>query len=140
MMTTYHTLPLIPRAVSLLAYLETVQDPGMHVEVMYLHGEPLGRANHFTQEDMRTLIQAGVQKLEEEPPRKMGPLKADHPLVTDHTACLACHEEFAEGDYVSLLPLGPGNDPENRRKAREGRPYTAAAIPLHWACMTGQEE
>lgn len=70
--------------------------------------------------------------------RKMGPLSADHPLV-GKDECPGCHELFSAGDYVTLLVVGPGGDPEARARAREGRPYSASAVPVHWACATGDE-
>ncbi len=70
--------------------------------------------------------------------RKFNPLPANHPLVTDRTECAACKKTFLEGDVTTLVVLGPGNDPEEQQKAREGRPYNAAASPVHWACATGE--
>jgi len=67
--------------------------------------------------------------------RKMGPLTAEHAATGDE--CPACHESFAEGDYVALVPLGPGPSAESRERAREGRAYNAVAAIVHWACATG---
>lgn len=53
--------------------------------------------------------------------------------------CKACGESFKEGDYTTIVPLGPGDDPEAQEKAREGRPYNAVAIQIHWKCATGKE-
>lgn len=73
-------------------------------------------------------------------PRKMGPLAADHPLVTDGiTLCQACSQPFKAGDYCTLIALGPGIDPEERAKAAAGRPYNAVALPVHWECAVGAE-
>ena len=41
---------------------------------------------------------------------KYGPKRSDHPSVGK--PCAACGELFAEGDYTTLIELGPGNDPE----------------------------
>lgn len=69
---------------------------------------------------------------------RLGPLRADHPLVREGV-CPACHgKAFQAGDYVALVALGPGDDPETQEKARLGRPYDAVAIPVHWACATGE--
>ena len=69
--------------------------------------------------------------------QKMGPLAADHLLVgTD--SCPACHRSFRPGDYVTLIALGPGDDDEARALARAGKPYNAVALPVHWACATGE--
>lgn len=53
--------------------------------------------------------------------------------------CKACGDSFAKGDYVALVPLGPGDNPESQKKAREGHPYNAVAIQIHWICATGKE-
>lgn len=82
--------------------------------------------------------------------RRMGPLEPNHPLVVgvfDNEAgmnmgegCRACNQPFKAGDYVTLVALGPGDDPDARQRAREGRPYNAVALPVHWACATGRED
>jgi hypothetical protein len=69
--------------------------------------------------------------------RKFPPLKPDHPLVGGE--CPACHETFTAGDETTLIALGPGDDPDARERAREGRVYNAVAVPVHWACATGEE-
>lgn len=53
--------------------------------------------------------------------------------------CLACGEPMAVGDLTTLVALGPGGDPESRRRAAQGRWYNAVAVEIHWACATGQE-
>ena len=69
---------------------------------------------------------------------KRGPLDATHPLVGDEGhVCPSCHQTFQSGDYLVLLPVGPGDDEEERAKRRKGNAFTGAAIPVHWACMTG---
>ena len=81
-------------------------------------------------------------------PVKMGPLKDDHPLIKGveisgvwrRERCPGCKHLFKEGDYVTLVGIGPGDDPEARAKHRAGRPYNAIAIPAHWACVTGEED
>jgi len=70
--------------------------------------------------------------------RKIGPKTADHPSVGK--PCPVCQEPFAAGDWTVLVPLGPGNDPEEQAKARAGRFYIAVAIEVHWACATGEVE
>lgn len=70
--------------------------------------------------------------------RRMGPLKENHPLVKDQ--CHACQRPFEVGQYVTLVPLGPGENAEARRKAREGKHFNAIAVPVHWACATGEED
>lgn len=70
--------------------------------------------------------------------RRMGPLAPEHPLVTDSTKCPACEFGFDAGNYVTLIALGPGDDPEERARARYGRSYNAVSVPVHWACATGR--
>ena len=68
--------------------------------------------------------------------RKFGPKTVDHPSIGD--PCPACKRPFTAGDFTVLIPLGPGMNPEQRQRAREGRPYNAVAIEVHWACATGE--
>ena len=69
--------------------------------------------------------------------RKFGPKSADHFSVGK--PCPACHEPFKAGDFTTLISLGPGDDPEERQKAREGRAHNAVATEVHWVCATGEE-
>jgi hypothetical protein len=69
--------------------------------------------------------------------RKFGPKTADHPSVGE--PCPACKVSFKEGDFTTLVVLGPGNDPEEQTKAKEGRPYNAVAVEVHWKCSGGIE-
>lgn len=69
--------------------------------------------------------------------RKFAPLSVDHPLVVELTPCAACKVAFVAGDETTLVPLGPGNNPEARQLAAEGRPYNAVAAVVHWTCHTG---
>jgi hypothetical protein len=68
-------------------------------------------------------------------PSKMGPKGITHP--TCGTRCPACGEPMAAGQYTTLIPLGPGADPEERLKARQRKVYNAVAVELHWGCATG---
>ena len=63
------------------------------------------------------------------------PLKSDHPSIGDR--CLACKMPFKEGDYTTLVSLGPGDSKENMERAREGRAYNAVAVVVHYSCNTG---
>lgn len=74
--------------------------------------------------------------------RKCPPLAPDHPLLQAPTItpCAACGQHFAAGDVTTLIELGPGDNREDRKLARAGRSYIAAAVPVHWACATGEEE
>lgn len=73
----------------------------------------------------------------------MGPLKADHPLVTGTGTytdnCPGCQQRFKEGEYVTLVTVGPGDDVEAQQAARDGRAYTAVAMAAHWKCVTGED-
>jgi hypothetical protein len=72
------------------------------------------------------------------PPQRMGPLSADHPAV--NKPCPGCRRAILAGAFVTLLAVGPGDDPEEREKARNGRPYNAVAVAAHWECVTGDIE
>lgn len=64
-------------------------------------------------------------------------LSEDHPSIGD--GCPACDVLLAAGAEVTLVPIGPGSDPEEQAKARAGGPYTAVAILAHWDCAGGVE-
>ena len=66
---------------------------------------------------------------------KFGPKTADHPSVG--VICKACNQPFKEGDYTTLIALGPGDDIKSQEKAREGKAYNAVAIEIHYSCATG---
>ena len=68
--------------------------------------------------------------------RCFGPKTADHPSVGQK--CPACQKPFRPGDFTTLVPVGPGDDPEEQEKCREGRGYIAAAVEVHWSCATGE--
>ena len=70
--------------------------------------------------------------------RKFGPKTADHPSVGRE--CPACHLPFKEGDYTTLVILGPGGDPDSQKRRDEGRPYNAVAAEVHWDCSEQLEE
>lgn len=66
-----------------------------------------------------------------------GPKEKDHWSVGK--LCPACNEPFEVGEYTTLISLGPGKDPEARRKAAAGEQYNAIAQELHWQCATGED-
>lgn len=66
---------------------------------------------------------------------RFGPQPDDHQI---HVPCAACGKPFLKGCYTTLIPLGPGEDPEAQARCREGRPYNAVAAILHWECATGE--
>jgi hypothetical protein len=68
------------------------------------------------------------------------PVTADHLKIAPDYTCAACHQPLKLGELHTLFPLGPGNNPEARAKARAGQHYESiAAVPVHWACVTGDE-
>ena len=68
------------------------------------------------------------------------PVLPMHLEMVPEYQCAACHQRFELGEAHTLVPLGPGNNPEARTKARAGARYESyAAVPVHWACATGQE-
>ena len=69
--------------------------------------------------------------------RKFGPKAADHSSVGEK--CAACKVPFVAGDFTTLVSLGPGDDPEQRERARAGRVHNAVAVEVHYACATGEE-
>lgn len=70
--------------------------------------------------------------------RRFGPKPTD--FVPGPRDCPACKTPFAAGDFTTIVPLGPGSDPEERLKARNGLTYNAVAVEVHWACATGEEQ
>lgn len=64
---------------------------------------------------------------------KIGPLDIDMPKP-----CPACDKPIVKGQFCTLISLGPGDDEEEQEKCHDGRPYTAIALPVHWACATGE--
>ena len=68
--------------------------------------------------------------------RKFGPKNSTHPSIGE--VCKACGNAFVEGDYTTLIALGPGDDEEQQHKAKGGKPYTAVAVEIHYACAGGR--
>lgn len=66
--------------------------------------------------------------------RKYGPLKSDSHLIKRGARCIACDKHLKEGDIITLIVIGPGDDTESRERANAGRPYNAIAKPCHWDC------
>lgn len=64
--------------------------------------------------------------------RKFGPKPAEHPGIG--IECPACHVPFKEGDFTTLVILGPGDDEDARYRRDTGRPYNAVAVEVHWEC------
>jgi hypothetical protein len=69
--------------------------------------------------------------------RVFGPKEEGHPTIG--IACPACGKPFAEGDYTTLIILGPGDDPVAQEKAKQGRSYNAVAAEVHAACAGAAE-
>ncbi len=64
--------------------------------------------------------------------RVFGPKASDHPSVGQE--CPACHRIFVAGDWTTLVMLGPGDDLDERARARQGRAYNAVAVEIHADC------
>lgn len=60
------------------------------------------------------------------------PLDPGHPLT--YTLCPGCDFPLGNEAPVALVYVGPGPDPEDRQKAREGRWHTGAAVAVHALC------
>lgn len=67
--------------------------------------------------------------------RKFGPKKKGHPSIGED--CVACKKPFKEGDFTTLIALGPGDDVDEQAKKKQGRPYNAVAAEIHWDCAGG---
>lgn len=66
--------------------------------------------------------------------RKFGPKSADHPSVGK--PCSLCRIPFAEGDFTTLIELGP--DPDDAEAVRAyllGNDYNAMAVEIHFDCV-----
>jgi hypothetical protein len=68
---------------------------------------------------------------------KFGPLAETHPAT--ECVCAACKLQVEEGQYVTMVALGPGADALQRERCREGLEYNAVSVWVHWACATGEE-
>jgi hypothetical protein len=53
---------------------------------------------------------------------RFGPKSVNHPSLGE--PCAACRRPFRVGDYTTLIPIGPGDDPEEQEKARQRRHIT----------------
>jgi hypothetical protein len=72
--------------------------------------------------------------------RKNGPVSLDDEssfLIHEEHVCPACLKEFKQGDYFTLIALGPGPCKVAQENCREGREYSAMCLPVHWPCATG---
>lgn len=68
---------------------------------------------------------------------QFGPKAPDHPSIGE--LCPACKIPFKIKDYTTLVSLGPGDNEEAQERCKEGLPYNAVAIEVHWKCATGTE-
>jgi len=48
--------------------------------------------------------------------------------------CIACWKELKEGDRVSLVRLGPGDNSQQRAKALAGEDYNCIVQKIHYDC------
>lgn len=53
----------------------------------------------------------------------------------DGPECQACGETPEAGETLILFPLGPGADPDSRKRCAEHRPYNAVAVLCHTQCI-----
>ena len=67
--------------------------------------------------------------------RRFGPKSKDHPSIGE--LCPACKKPFIEGDYTTLITLGPGDDKESQIKAQKEQVYNAVAVEVHYSCAGG---
>ena len=66
--------------------------------------------------------------------RKFGPMRSEN-VPYYKKPCPVCNKPFKEGDYSTLVILGPDSE-EEKQKAREGRPYNSVCSMVHWDCST----
>lgn len=64
--------------------------------------------------------------------RTFAPLAEDNPFIG--IPCIACDIDFQPGDQITLVYVGPGDDPDDQQKFRDGRFHSGAAAALHRAC------
>jgi hypothetical protein len=62
--------------------------------------------------------------------RVFGPLDG----TMDYGICIGCDKPFEVGQYMTILPVGPGGDEDDRRKAFRGGWYSCNGVPLHAEC------
>ena len=55
-------------------------------------------------------------------------------------ACPSCNTSLQPGDFVTLVPVGPGPDPDRRRAARMSAPFDVASLIVCWPCVSGEEQ
>lgn len=82
------------------------------------------------------LRQSGGEKRGPLELKPIGPKEHDSPTVD--RLCVACYRVFRPGDFTTLIPLGPGDDPAEQEDARAGGFYSGVAIEVHWHCATGK--
>ena len=66
---------------------------------------------------------------------KLGPMQTNDPMLGK--MCVACQKLFQVGDYTTLIVVGPGDNPDEQLKCREGFNYKVCAVEVHYACATG---
>ena len=54
-------------------------------------------------------------------------------------ACPSCNTSLQPGDLCTLVPIGPGADPEARRAARLNVRFNVASLIVCWPCVSGEE-
>jgi hypothetical protein len=99
------------------------------LELVKLAVDPLKTFNRHLEEELLDFQEKYLNL------RRFGPKQSNHPTVGKE--CPACDKPFEEGDYTTLVTLGPGDDKEQQEKCREGRPYNAVASEVHWECAGG---
>lgn len=67
---------------------------------------------------------------------KIGPKTENHPSIGE--LCRVCNRPFKEGEFTTLVSLGPDSE-EGRSRRDLGRPYNSVAIEIHWQCSEKRE-
>jgi hypothetical protein len=86
--------------------------------------------------DQPTFLARSIKRTRKELTKLDLLMEGDHILTL---RCPGCGVQFQIGEEITLVPIGPGSNVDARARAREGRPYNAAAVPVHWTCATGEE-
>ena len=71
---------------------------------------------------------------------RFGPKPKNSPAIVSGHRCPACEVLFKEGDYTTLVPIGPGPDESEQRKCRDNEGYNATGMEAHWICTVGKEK
>ena len=67
-------------------------------------------------------------------------LSEDAPIANANAGCPSCGKPIQAGDRVAAVPLGPGDNPEDRKRRRKAGWYSAMAAIVHADCLGIEHE